>query len=43
MSSKQDIVHVVAEIQLSMEESEITKPQLNREKFAQTISFLSFH
>ena len=42
MSSRQETVHALAAIQLSMEESEITKPQLDREQSAQINSFLYF-
>ena len=41
-SSRKETVKVLANIQFSMEESEITKPLLIREKFAQANYFLSF-
>ena len=42
MSNRQDNVHVLAEIQLSMEGYEITKSQLDKGQSAQTNYFLSF-
>ena len=42
LSSRQESVHALAEIQLSMEDSEITKPHLDREQSTQANYFLSF-
>ena len=43
LSSRQETVHALAEIQLSMEDSNITKPHLDREQSTQANYFLSFH
>ena len=42
MSSRKESVHVLAKIQLGMEESEISKSHLENEQSAQINTFLSF-
>ena len=42
MSSKQENVQALAEIQLVMEETKITKSHMDIEQYAQLNSFLSF-
>ena len=41
-SNRKETVKVLVDIQFSMEDSEITKPLLVREKYAQANYFLSF-